>query len=70
MKTQHAASAKSGKKTNEEPRYGYGARPFAPVKSTVLDCSCGGKYIKTRPGQKECLKCMFGGIARSRSRAA
>ncbi|MBX4211160.1 hypothetical protein KW783_04300 [Candidatus Parcubacteria bacterium] len=25
----------------------------------VLVCSCGNKYLKTRKGQTECLRCMF-----------
>ena len=30
-----------------------------PQKTAVLVCSsCGGKYIKTRDGQKVCLKCL------------
>jgi hypothetical protein len=26
--------------------------------STILVCTCGGKYIKTRPHQLMCVKCM------------
>lgn len=35
--------------------------PSAPA---VLICACGGKYIKTRPRQAECLRC-FGQKKRS-----
>jgi hypothetical protein len=28
--------------------------PSAPV---VVVCTCGNKYIKTRPGQNQCLRC-------------
>ncbi len=29
-----------------------------PSEVKVLECDCGGKYIKTRDGQKTCLRCM------------
>ncbi len=29
-----------------------------PQKSTVSVCSCGNKYLKTRPNQLRCLLCM------------
>jgi len=58
-KTKTTLAGKAVKKT-EEPKYGYGARPIMPVKSTVLDCpSCGTKYIKTRAGQKTCIRCVY-----------
>jgi hypothetical protein len=31
-----------------------------PGKTQVLLCTCGNRYIKTRPGQTECVRCMFG----------
>lgn len=31
-----------------------------PGKTTVLVCTCGNRYIKTRPTQSVCLRCMFG----------
>ncbi len=31
-----------------------------PRKTVVLVCSCGNRYIKTRPSQDACLRCMFG----------
>ncbi len=29
-----------------------------PNKISVVLCSCGNKYIKTRPNQKQCLQCV------------
>ncbi|MFA6536242.1 MAG: hypothetical protein WC250_02215 [Candidatus Paceibacterota bacterium] len=29
-----------------------------PVKTVILVCSCGNKYIKTRPDQEACLRCL------------
>lgn len=29
-----------------------------PRRSEILVCSCGNKYIKTRPGQKTCVTCI------------
>ena len=29
-----------------------------PNSVAVSVCPCGGKYIKTRQGQKECLRCL------------
>ena len=31
-----------------------------PRKTEVLACACGNRYLKTRPGQAVCLRCMFG----------
>jgi len=31
-----------------------------PRKTAILLCSCGNRYIKTRPGQSVCIRCMFG----------
>lgn len=31
-----------------------------PRKSEVLTCRCGNRYLKTRPGQSVCIRCMFG----------
>ncbi len=31
-----------------------------PHTTQVLTCACGGKYIKTRPEQKSCLRCAVG----------
>jgi hypothetical protein len=30
-----------------------------PHKTVILVCSCGNKYLKTRPGQSACLKCFL-----------
>jgi len=30
-----------------------------PRRCEILICICGGKYLKTRPGQINCLKCVF-----------
>jgi hypothetical protein len=29
------------------------------TKTVILICVCGNRYIKTRPRQVECLRCMF-----------
>jgi hypothetical protein len=29
-----------------------------PRKNSILTCSCGNKYLKTRHGQTKCLKCI------------
>ncbi len=29
-----------------------------PDEITVIECECGGKYIKTRKEQSSCLRCM------------
>ena len=29
-----------------------------PVKTVILICTCGNKYIKTRPEQDTCLRCL------------
>jgi len=31
-----------------------------PGKTAVLLCACGNRYIKTRPHQAVCLRCLFG----------
>ncbi len=31
-----------------------------PQKTQVYVCTCGNRYLKTRPHQGECLRCMFG----------
>ncbi len=31
-----------------------------PRKTEVYTCHCGNRYLKTRPHQDECLRCMFG----------
>lgn len=31
-----------------------------PRKTEVLVCTCGNRYIKTRPGQTVCVRCLFG----------
>ncbi len=31
-----------------------------PRKTDILICTCGNRYIKTRPHQAVCLRCMFG----------
>jgi len=28
------------------------------TQAQILECSCGGKYIKTRPNQTICVACM------------
>ena len=30
-----------------------------PGKTPIITCDCGTKYLKTRPGQRECLRCHF-----------
>jgi len=29
-----------------------------PTKTEILLCKCGNKYIKTREGQKNCVRCL------------
>jgi len=29
-----------------------------PNEPAVVVCACGGKYIKTRPQQEKCLRCL------------
>lgn len=31
-----------------------------PKKTEIHTCHCGNRYLKTRPAQKECVRCMFG----------
>ncbi len=33
---------------------------YKPLKSVILICSCGNKYVKTRENQKVCLYCVNG----------
>lgn len=42
----------------------YGKWVFKPLKSTVVICACGNKYIVTRPKQIECVNCTYSKIAR------
>jgi hypothetical protein len=30
-----------------------------PRKTEILTCACGTRYLKTRPHQNACLRCMF-----------
>jgi len=30
-----------------------------PRKTPILICDCGNRYLKTRPGQAQCLRCVF-----------
>lgn len=30
-----------------------------PRKTPILICDCGNRYLKTRPGQQVCLRCLF-----------
>ncbi|HVS79616.1 MAG TPA: hypothetical protein VHF05_01425 [Candidatus Paceibacterota bacterium] len=30
-----------------------------PGATRILECACGTKYIKTRPNQESCIKCMI-----------
>jgi len=30
-----------------------------PRKTPIVVCACGNRYLKTRPAQKECLRCHF-----------
>lgn len=31
-----------------------------PRKVEILTCKCGNRYLKTRPGQTVCVRCLFG----------
>lgn len=35
-----------------------------PRKTEILTCSCGNRYLKTRPGQTMCLRCISMGKGR------
>jgi hypothetical protein len=35
-----------------------------PNKTNVLVCTCGNRYLKTRPGQTLCLRCVSMGKSR------
>ena len=35
-----------------------------PTKTHVLVCACGNRYLKTRPNQTVCLRCMAFGARR------
>lgn len=32
-----------------------------PNKTAILLCTCGNRYLKTRPNQEKCLRCMSSG---------
>ncbi|HEY6018520.1 MAG TPA: hypothetical protein VIY48_01035 [Candidatus Paceibacterota bacterium] len=34
-----------------------------PRKTPILICDCGNRYLKTRPGQSVCLRCLFKPLA-------
>ncbi len=35
-----------------------GVYVYKPLKSKIIECECGNKYIVTRPRQKTCLDCV------------
>ncbi len=35
-----------------------GVYVYKPLKSKIVECDCGNKYISTRPRQKSCLDCV------------
>ena len=35
-----------------------GVYVYKPIRSIILECSCGNKYIATRPKQRTCLDCV------------
>jgi hypothetical protein len=35
-----------------------GVYVYKPLKSKIVECDCGNKYIATRPRQKTCLDCV------------
>lgn len=35
-----------------------GVYVYKPLKSKIVECECGNKYIATRPKQKTCLDCV------------
>lgn len=36
----------------------WAAKPVVPMRSLILICVCGNKYIKTRDEQIVCLRCI------------
>lgn len=43
----------------EEPKRATpGVYVYKPLKSKIVECDCGNKYIVTRPRQKTCLDCV------------
>ncbi len=51
----------TNKKPNK-PSQNYGKWIYKTTVSTVLLCICGNKYLKTRPNQITCVKCMAGAV--------
>lgn len=42
----------------------HGKWVFKPLRSTIVVCVCGNKYIVTRINQVECVKCTYSKVAR------
>ena len=47
------APAKDAKTHSQRGKYVY-----KPIVSTIMDCACGGKFVKTRRAQVQCLRCI------------
>lgn len=43
----------------KRPPNQHGKWVFKPLRSTVVSCACGSKYIVTRKNQTECVSCMY-----------
>jgi len=37
----------------------WAARPTQPLRTAILICACGAKYIKTRERQTTCVRCLM-----------
>ena len=37
----------------------WAARPTEPLRTVIVICICGAKYIKTRERQKTCIRCIM-----------
>jgi hypothetical protein len=37
----------------------WAARPTEPLRTAIVICTCGAKYIKTREGQVVCVRCLL-----------
>jgi hypothetical protein len=44
----------------------HGKWVFKPLKSHVVTCSCGNKYIVTRDKQTQCVSCMYQSVKMAR----
>lgn len=57
-KARVAKVAKPEPKVVEAKKPTPGVYVYKPLKSKIVECDCGNKYIATRPRQKDCLDCV------------